>query len=834
MNIIGETDRLRLIPYESQLKVFSLITGIGFCQILLLANAQNAYSISYDAAGRVSNVSIDAGNYAIYSYGDNGALSDAVVRGDAPIPGSPVVYSMTPTSGPNGTMVTLTGLDFFTVTGMTINGFSLDNITIVSDEMLTGNIPTGSSSGKIAVTNGIATVETAEVFTNTDVDLTSPQNVDASDGEFDDRIRLTWDPVPGATRYDVYWKKANTNVPPVTIVTHHNTTSREVLDGDPDEVYLFWVKAFNATQASAFSNYDGGYKSSGGATSRLKWSAGSSGNNDSFLTIAVDQADNSVFAAEGVNLRGFHANGTEKVWSPYATGNDVECQAVVDGGKVYFNSTDDYVYCVDGSTGALSWKSTSAGLNLSHSHGVVLYGGRVVTPDRSARWDAFSQASGAHQWDYDLTESPFGLNYDTPVLGQNGNIYVSGEDGRIAKIDVSGGTGVFRWAYPTSGALEAPARLVTVGNIIYAALSSGKIVKLQDNGSTVSKLWETVDLGTFQDAPTIAPNGKVYVTDFNTGNIYSFDPATGASQVLATVGSGADSKLVTTENNTIVKARRRTLYAFDPSGNELWTHTFGAFVNSADLAYNDGVVYAATEDKQLHAIYVTLPPAPPENVLATDGEYSNKVVVSWDYVDVADSYRIYRHSVNDAGAATLLGEVSGQLSFEDLSAEPGVQYYFVSSVVDGQETATGNVDVGYIRNPSAGSADYQSWAGLQFGSAVAKIDPTEDFNDDLLVNYASYAFGLDPNDTSDRSGLLTPVDNSGKATFKRRVSGLSGAPIYEIYVSGSLPFGKIPAVLNEDYTENVVSVDGDYELVEITLLNPGPVPYYAKVVATAW
>ena len=72
--------------------------------------------------------------------------------------------------------------------------------------------------------------------------------------------------------------------------------------------------------------------------------------------------------------------------------------------------------------------------------------------------------------------------------------------------------------------------------------------------------------------------------------------------------------------------------------------------------------------------------SPPENVAATDGDYENKVVVSWSPPALGGDitgYELYRDPSN-VGCGTLLAHnlSSGTSSYEDTAVTPGVRYYY--------------------------------------------------------------------------------------------------------------------------------------------------------------
>ncbi|MCJ7585003.1 MAG: pre-peptidase C-terminal domain-containing protein, partial [Anaerolineales bacterium] len=67
------------------------------------------------------------------------------------------------------------------------------------------------------------------------------------------------------------------------------------------------------------------------------------------------------------------------------------------------------------------------------------------------------------------------------------------------------------------------------------------------------------------------------------------------------------------------------------------------------------------------------PPAP-TGVLASDGTYTDKVLVSWNASSGATSYEVYR-ATSATGTKSLLGSPTGT-SFDDTTATPAVTYYY--------------------------------------------------------------------------------------------------------------------------------------------------------------
>jgi hypothetical protein len=69
---------------------------------------------------------------------------------------APTITSFTPAVGAEGTVVTLKGTNLASVTGVTINGLSAGPVTVVSPTSVRVTIPTGATTGRLAVVNPAA------------------------------------------------------------------------------------------------------------------------------------------------------------------------------------------------------------------------------------------------------------------------------------------------------------------------------------------------------------------------------------------------------------------------------------------------------------------------------------------------------------------------------------------------------------------------------------------------------------------------------------------------------------------------------------------------------
>src|SRR5437867_3989091 len=90
--------------------------------------------------------------------------------------GAPTITSSTPTSGPVGTNVTISGTNFTGATVVMFNGVSAAPFSVTSATAIQDTVPTGATTGPLSVTTPGGTATSTSVFTvtNTGPDTTPP------------------------------------------------------------------------------------------------------------------------------------------------------------------------------------------------------------------------------------------------------------------------------------------------------------------------------------------------------------------------------------------------------------------------------------------------------------------------------------------------------------------------------------------------------------------------------------------------------------------------------------------------------------------------------------
>ncbi len=89
---------------------------------------------------------------------------------------------------------------------------------------------------------------------------TVPEKVSASDGTYDDKVRVSWDESDRATYYEVYRNTINTN-PAVLLEDNQNLPPYDDTSAVTGIIYYYWIKACNSSGCSDYSSYDRGFRS---------------------------------------------------------------------------------------------------------------------------------------------------------------------------------------------------------------------------------------------------------------------------------------------------------------------------------------------------------------------------------------------------------------------------------------------------------------------------------------------------------------------------------------------------------------------------------------------
>jgi subtilisin family serine protease len=97
----------------------------------------------------------------------------------------------------------------------------------------------------------------------------------------------------------------------------------------------------------------------------------------------------------------------------------------------------------------------------------------------------------------------------------------------------------------------------------------------------------------------------------------------------------------------------------------------------------------------------TSTPSPPAGVTASDGEFENKVRITWYEVGGISYYQVFRNEINDSISAKIIVESLATWSYDDLTAERGKEYYYwvKACKTQGQDCSDFSLyDLGYVKD----------------------------------------------------------------------------------------------------------------------------------------
>ncbi len=300
-----------------------------------------------------------------------------------------------------------------------------------------------------------------------------------------------------------------------------------------------------------------------------------------------------------------------------------------DGSLVYFIGGDHSVSALNGTTGALLWKSAtgSSGAPPAATSSCLVSDALVVCGDGGVI--AFRRSDGSQQWRFDGN----GDHPGTFLLRATHGLIFTGSSGHGTIYALDAATGAMKWAALTLGTEPSGANVpslavdsdIVVGTFLNGAnpIGGGVIAVDANTGATrwvthfpqaapdsssggySVALWENVVLGSSLD-------GKIFVLDRETGTIQSFFPGVGqrANVVGITGPVGEDFRSIVVSSSVLFAGSTGNwLVAYDLFAHrELWriVSPLGSFDGSA-LVTDGAKVYGLIGFGYLTAFSATNP-----------------------------------------------------------------------------------------------------------------------------------------------------------------------------------------------------------------------------------
>ena|GEM_PF-2841129 len=554
----------------------------------------------------------------------------------------------------------------------------------------------------------------------------SPTGVTSSDDTYTDKVRVTWTASDGATGYQVWRHTANNS----GAASQLGTTTSATYDDTgavAETTYYYWVKATNPGGTSTFSSADTGRRAP---------------------TVVAPSASAAASASEG--------NYTDKV-------------------RVTWTASD-------GATGYQVWRHTAnnsgAASQLGTTTSTTYDDTGAVAETTYYYWIKSTNSAGVSAF------SPTATGWRAPTV-----VAPSAPSGVAASDDTYTDKVRLTWS-AASGATSYQVWRHTV-----------------NNSGTASQLGTTTSTA-YDDTGAVAGTWYYYwLKAVNSAGASSFSSSDIGRRAASVAAPSTPTGMSASDGTYTNKVRVTWTAVSDATGYQVWRHT----INMSSRADQIGTTVSTTYDDTgavAGALYYywtkatnaggtsafsssvtgrrtpseTVPSAP-TGVSASDGTYTNKIVVAWNAVSGATDYQVWRNTMDDSTSVSLLATTAAT-TYEDTTPVAAGEriYYWVTARNHLGSGAFSQSDSGYLG--SAGTADV-SLRGFLFQPAVLTTNSHPQFI------------------------MMMPVNNGPE--------NLSGSGIkFDFYLSHNTVFGDADDELIGVYQTNVTVNAGSFTTVMIT------------------
>jgi outer membrane protein assembly factor BamB len=201
-----------------------------------------------------------------------------------------------------------------------------------------------------------------------------------------------------------------------------------------------------------------------------------------------------------------------------------------------------------------------------------------------------SISAASNKW----TFPTLGYLYRTPAIGNDGTIYFGSDYSPFYAINLDGSQ---KWAFPASSGASSPA-IGFDGTIYFAA--DGKLYALSPSGSN---RWTCPILGNNQSSPIIGADGTIYIGNGVGATLFAINPDGTLKWSFPFQGNNSTADSGAFGSDGTIYVGGRSLYAFTPSGSNLWAAAASNLVLfSSPSVGNDGTIYVV--DYPTKSIYL--------------------------------------------------------------------------------------------------------------------------------------------------------------------------------------------------------------------------------------
>jgi fibronectin type 3 domain-containing protein len=583
----------------------------------------------------------------------------------------------------------------------------------------------------------------ALTFGSDGTELPSPTGVIASDGTFNDRVRLTWQAATGASAYRVFRATRNDSASASLLATVTATTFEDT-DALPGTTYFYWVRSAAGDRVSAFSAPDSGFRAEVLPDS----------NNDNFSgRLALEGADLAVQASnaaatreDGEPLHAGKPGGRSLWWSWTAPANGT--LRVGTEGSSFDTLLAVYTGGALGSLVAMA-SDDDSGPNLTSRVELTV----AANTTYQIAVDGYNGAGGsiALSLAFDTTKSrpppPASVSASDGTFNDRVQVTWSAAPTAVS-YDIYRGTGSDLAAATLLGSVPAPGQAYSDTTAVAGTNYNYWVAARNEAGASAAtgpdaglRAVKAVSNDNFAEA-FVLEGGSVAVGGSNAqATKESGEPdhagAAGGKSVwwtwtapqngavtIDTSGSGFDTLLGIYRGTAVGNL---TLVASDDdSGQGLASQV--EFTAVKDTTYRIAVDgYGGASG--LIALQLALqgagsPPPAPASVEATAGEFPDRVRISWSASSGATSYLIRRGTSPEYNASSPLAPTGAAVSsYEDTTVVPGNTYFYWVLALNGAGSSSpGGPAAGFTSLATTGNDNFAEASEITGNAGVRLAD----------------------------------------------------------------------------------------------------------------
>jgi outer membrane protein assembly factor BamB len=284
------------------------------------------------------------------------------------------------------------------------------------------------------------------------------------------------------------------------------------------------------------------------------------------------------------------------LWT-YETGGGIPSGAAsCEGGRIYFGSLDQRLYCLEPDGVTLAWSYFTGGW--VRDTAAIGNGGRVYFGSSDNNFYCL-ESDGVLDWSYAT-----GLEViSSPTIAGNGGILIGGWDHNLYCFNSNGS---LAWTYVADLAVWSSPALDVSGNIYFGSWGDPSTNYVYSLAASGSLNWSyQVGLGVLGSA-SVGEGGDVYIGAMD-NNLYCFasNGTLNWAYETGTINDGRDgikACAATDEQGRICfGAEDRYLYCLNSDGTVSWTYETGGWIRTSPIIDGGGNIYIGSYDGKYYS-----------------------------------------------------------------------------------------------------------------------------------------------------------------------------------------------------------------------------------------